>query len=44
MGVRHLDSGRLQVRLQGGVDVEISRGAAPGLKKHLGCPSNDRRK
>ena len=30
------DSGRLRVRLSGGAEVEVSRGAAPGLKARLG--------
>jgi len=38
LGVKHLDSGRLQVRLQGGAELEVSRGAAPLLKKRLGLP------
>lgn len=36
LGVRHLDSGRLLVRLAGGTEVEVSRGSAPLLKKRLG--------
>ncbi len=36
VGVKTGDSGRLHVRLSGGVDVEVSRGAAPGLKARLG--------
>lgn len=35
-GVRAGDSGRLWVRLAGGTEVEVSRGAAPGLKARLG--------
>ena len=38
VGVRNLESGRLQVKLTGGVEVEISRGAAPVLKMRLGIP------
>lgn len=36
VGLRNLDSGRLQVNLAGGGVVEVSRGAAPGLKERLG--------
>jgi two-component system LytT family response regulator/two-component system response regulator AlgR len=36
VGVRAGDSGRLRVRLAGGVELEVSRGAAPGLKTRLG--------
>lgn len=36
VGVKTGDSGRLHVRLSGGVAVEVSRGAAPGLKARLG--------
>ncbi len=36
VGVRTGDSGRLLVRLASGVEVEVSRGAAPGLKARLG--------
>ena len=36
VGVRAGDSGRLRVRLSGGAEVEVSRGAAPGLKARLG--------
>jgi two-component system LytT family response regulator/two-component system response regulator AlgR len=36
VGVRPGDSGRLWVRLPGDVEVEVSRGAALGLKKRLG--------
>ena len=36
VGVKTGDSGRLHVRLSGGVEVEVSRGAAPGLKARLG--------
>jgi two-component system LytT family response regulator/two-component system response regulator AlgR len=36
VGVRAGDSGRLRVRLAGGQDLEVSRGAAPGLKARLG--------
>ena len=38
VGVKHLDSGRLLVRLTGGAEVEVSRGAAPQLKQRLGLP------
>jgi two-component system LytT family response regulator/two-component system response regulator AlgR len=36
LGVRAGDSGRLRVRLSGGAELEVSRGAAPGLKARLG--------
>jgi len=36
VGVRAGDSGRLRVRLSGGAEVDVSRGAAPGLKARLG--------
>jgi two-component system LytT family response regulator/two-component system response regulator AlgR len=36
VGLRAGDSGRLHVRLAGGVELEVSRGAAPGLKARLG--------
>ena len=36
VGIRAWDSGRLRVRLAGGVELEVSRGAAPGLKARLG--------
>jgi two-component system LytT family response regulator/two-component system response regulator AlgR len=36
VGVRAGDSGRLLVRLTGGVELEVSRGAAPVLKARLG--------
>nr|WP_275975818.1 response regulator [Geothrix terrae] len=36
VGVRVGDSGRLLVRLTGGIEVEVSRGAAPVLKVRLG--------
>jgi DNA-binding LytR/AlgR family response regulator len=36
IGLRAGDSGRLLVRLAGGTEVEVSRGAAPGLKARLG--------
>lgn len=36
VGVRAGDSGRLLVRLTGGVEVDVSRGAAPVLKARLG--------
>ena len=35
VGVRAGDSGRLRVRLAGGVELEVSRGAAPGIKERL---------
>ncbi len=35
-GVKAGEYGRLLVRLQGGLSVEVSRGAAPGLKARLG--------
>ena len=35
VGVRAGDSGRLHVRLAGGVELEVSRGAAPGIKERL---------
>lgn len=38
VGVKTGDYGRLEVRLQGGLCVEVSRGAAPGLKARLGLP------
>ena len=38
LGLRQLDSGRLLVRLLGGAELEVSRGAAPVLKKRLGLP------
>ena len=38
VGVRAGDSGRLRVRLLGGAELEVSRGAAPGLKTRLGLP------
>lgn len=38
VGVRAGDSGRLRVRLAGGSELEVSRGAAPGLKARLGLP------
>ncbi|HLO68498.1 MAG TPA: LytTR family DNA-binding domain-containing protein [Holophaga sp.] len=38
VGLRNLESGRLQVNLAGGAVVEVSRGAAPGLKERLGIP------
>lgn len=38
LGVKAGDYGRLTVRLQGGLVVEVSRGAAPGLKARLGLP------
>jgi hypothetical protein len=36
LGVRAGDSGRLRVRMVGGAELEVSRGAAPGLKTRLG--------
>ncbi len=36
VGVRAGDSGRLLVRLAGGTELEVSRGAAPELKARLG--------
>lgn len=36
VGLRNLDSGRLLVRMVGGAEVEVSRGAAPALKRRLG--------
>jgi len=36
LGLKALDSGRLQVRLMGGTELEVSRGAAPQIKKRLG--------
>lgn len=36
VGVKTGDSGRLHVRLAGGTELEVSRGAAPGLKARLG--------
>ncbi len=36
IGVRAGDSGRLRVRLIGGAELEVSRGAAPGIKTRLG--------
>jgi two-component system LytT family response regulator/two-component system response regulator AlgR len=36
LGVRTGDSGRLLVRLAGGTELEVSRGAAPALKARLG--------
>lgn len=36
VGVKAGDSGRLHVRLAGGTELEVSRGAAPGLKARLG--------
>jgi len=38
LGLKQLDSGRLLVRLLGGAELEVSRGAAPLLKKRLGLP------
>ena len=36
VGVRAGDSGRLRVRLAGGAELEVSRGAASGLRSRLG--------
>ena len=36
VGIKAGDFGRLLVRLQGNVTLEVSRGAAPGLKERLG--------
>jgi two-component system LytT family response regulator/two-component system response regulator AlgR len=36
VGVKAGDSGRLCVRLAGGAELDVSRGAAPGLKARLG--------
>lgn len=36
VGLRAGDSGRLHVRLAGGIELEVSRGAAPELKARLG--------
>jgi two-component system LytT family response regulator/two-component system response regulator AlgR len=36
VGLKAGDSGRLHVRLAGGTELEVSRGAAPGLKARLG--------
>jgi two-component system LytT family response regulator/two-component system response regulator AlgR len=36
VGLRSGDSGRLLVRLAGGAELEVSRGAAPGIKARLG--------
>jgi two-component system LytT family response regulator/two-component system response regulator AlgR len=36
VGVRAGDSGRLRLRLAGGIELEVSRGAAPALKARLG--------
>jgi len=36
VGVRAGDSGRLRVRLAGGLELDVSRGAAPALKARLG--------
>jgi len=36
VGLRPLDSGRILVRLAGGAELEVSRGAAPQIKKRLG--------
>lgn len=40
VGVKPGEFGRLIVRLQGGVAVEVSRGAAPGLKERLGLKNS----
>jgi len=36
IGMKHLDSGRLLLRLAGGVEVQVSRGSAPQVKARLG--------
>lgn len=36
IGMKHLDSGRLMVRLAGGTEIQVSRGAAPQIKARLG--------
>jgi two-component system LytT family response regulator/two-component system response regulator AlgR len=36
VGFKAGEFGRLLVRLQGGATLEVSRGAAPGLKDRLG--------
>jgi len=36
VGVKAGDSGRMRVRLAGGTELEVSRGAAPALKARLG--------
>lgn len=38
VAMRPGEFGRLIVRMQGGTSLEISRGAAPGLKERLGLP------
>lgn len=40
VGFKPGDFGRLMVRLQGGATVEVSRGAAPGLKERLGLKNS----
>jgi two-component system LytT family response regulator/two-component system response regulator AlgR len=42
IGVRTLENGRMLARLQGGHEVEVSRGAAPHLKERLGLPDKGR--
>lgn len=41
VGLRPSMNGRLMVRLQGGVELEASRGAAPLLKERLGLAGKD---
>jgi len=36
VGLKHLDSGRLMIRLNGGVDIKVSRGAAGVIRARLG--------
>jgi two-component system LytT family response regulator/two-component system response regulator AlgR len=36
VGVKTGESGRLLVRVTGGTELEVSRGAAPGLRARLG--------
>lgn len=38
VGLRGTEQGRVQVRLQGGIEVDVSRGASPKLKDRLGIP------
>lgn len=38
LGLRALSNGTLQIKLQGGVELEASRGASPKLKARLGVP------
>jgi two-component system LytT family response regulator/two-component system response regulator AlgR len=42
LGVRTLENGRMQARIAGGQEVEVSRGAAPRLKERLGLPEKGR--